>query len=624
MGANAGKVSALAREAKPMIPLHRHSPLLPHAPGHRFAGRSLAAGVLVIAVIAALVAPALAAQLEPEISPAEEPWVVHVATTDRGLIDRLAQGADLWNVDPEKGRITLAVGAEEYRDLVAEGLAEGFEVEIDTAATAALHAPRRGVEGQVEGQVGGIPGFPCYRTVEETLATGEALATVHPDLATWIDIGDSWDKSQGPPGSGYDLRVLRLTQSAVPGPKPKLYVNGGIHAREYTTAELATRFAEYLIAGYGVDADATWLLDQHEVHLLLQANPDGRKRAEAGTSWRKNTNDDACSIPSAFGIDLNRNFEFQWGCCGGSSSDGCSVTYRGTGPASEPEDQAIQAYLRSILPDQRPPDLTTPAPADATGIALDLHSYGEDVLWSWGFTTTQPPNGAALYTLGRKLAYFNGYRPQHGSLNTVDGSTKDFAYGDLGVAGFTVELGTAFFQNCAVFESTILPSNLETLLYALKVVRTPYQTPAGPDVVTPVLSSITAAPGDLVELNALADDTRYSTANGTEPSQTVIAAEYYLDVPPWGTSPAPRSLSAADGTFDSPVEALDAVIDTAGLDLGRHLVLLRAQDAGGAWGALSALFLELRDLTPLFGDGFESGDASAWSAVVPGPVSPPP
>ncbi|MEZ4615683.1 MAG: hypothetical protein R2867_09240 [Caldilineaceae bacterium] len=44
-------------------------------------------------------------------------------------------------------------------------------------------------------QSAGIPGFPCYRTVEETYADLQDLATSHPTLARWVDIGDSWDKS---------------------------------------------------------------------------------------------------------------------------------------------------------------------------------------------------------------------------------------------------------------------------------------------------------------------------------------------------------------------------------------------------------------------------------------------
>ena len=98
-----------------------------------------------------------------------------------------------------------------------------------------------------------------------------------------------------------------------------------MHAREYAPAELTTRFAEYLVDNYDIDADATWLLDHHEVHLMLMPNPDGRKKAETGLSWRKNTNTAYCSPTSNNrGADLNRNAEFEWGCCDGSSGSGCS------------------------------------------------------------------------------------------------------------------------------------------------------------------------------------------------------------------------------------------------------------------------------------------------------------
>ena len=60
----------------------------------------------------------------------------------------------------------------------------------------------------------------------------------------------------------------------------------------------SVRFAEMLIAGYGIDADLTWILDYTEVHLALQANPDGRKMAEAGQLWRKNLNENYCGATS--------------------------------------------------------------------------------------------------------------------------------------------------------------------------------------------------------------------------------------------------------------------------------------------------------------------------------------
>jgi hypothetical protein len=486
--------------------------------------------------------------------------------------------------DRQERYVLVAVDAAEHGELQATG----WRVVVDDARTAEINQVREPLPGQVQG----IPGFPCYRTVEETFATAAQLAQDHPDLATWTDVGNSWEKTALL--GGYDMNILRLTHSAIPGPKPKLIISSAIHAREYATAELATRFAEQLVQGYGTDADATWLLDHHEIHLLLHTNPDGRKQAESGQLWRKNTNKNYCGPTSVNrGADLNRNFEFEWGCCGGSSGSQCSETYRGPAPASEPEVQALQAYLRAQFPDQRDDPLGSPAPADATGVYIDLHSYSELVLWPWGFGSTAP-NGTALQTLGRKLALSNGYFPEQAiGLYVTDGTTIDFAYGDLGVAAYVFEIGTQFFQSCTIFDNTILPDNLPSLIYAAKVARTPYLTPSGPDAVGLQASPQVVVPGTPLVVSATADDTRFNNQNGTEPVQPVTAAELYLDLPPWDPQAVALPMIAGDGAFGEPVEAVEASLDTGAIAGGRHIVFVRGRDAAGNWGATSAVFFDV-------------------------------
>ncbi len=415
------------------------------------------------------------------------------------------------------------------------------------------------------------------------------------------------------------MMVLKLTNTAITGDKPKLFATASIHAREYTPAELATRFAEYLVNNYGVDADATWILDHHEVHLLLQANPDGRKEAEAGRSWRKNTNEKYCGATSTNrGADLNRNFSAYWNYCSGCSSGiPCDATYRGPTPASEPETQAIESYILNIFPDQRADGLTSPAPPDAAGVYIDLHSYSQLVLWPWGMTTTDAPNGTALQTLGRKFAYFNSYTPQQSyDLYGTDGSTIDFAYSKQGVAAYTFELGTAFFQSCSTFEGTVYPGNLPALIYAAKVSRTPYQAPLGPDALD---LSLVPAPvaGGQATLTATINDTRYRSGTG-EPTQAIAAAEYYVDTPPWQAGAVARAMAASDGSFSSTTENVTAALDTSGLAPGRHIVFLRGQDAGGNWGAFSAIFLAGPLAVNLAGFGAEAtadGVALAWETI---------
>ncbi|MFZ2488838.1 MAG: M14 family zinc carboxypeptidase, partial [Anaerolineae bacterium] len=550
-------------------------------------------GFLLAFVIFSLFAvPSLAAPVPQENTPLpESPQVVRIYYNSPSDIAQL-HAYDVFEYNNVKEKYFLAAVSV---DGIAALQKSGFRVEVDSERTAEFnHRPQISPQ-----QVNGIPGYACYRTVEETFQTAQAMVAAHPTLASWVDMGDSWDKVTAGGPSGYDLMVLKLTNSAIGGTKPKLLITASIHAREYTPAELTTRFAEYLINNYGIDPDATWLLDHHEIHLMLQANPDGRKQAETGLSWRKNTNQNYCGATSTSrGADLNRNFNFQWGCCGGSSGSVCDETYRGPSAASEPEVQNIQAYMRAIFPDQRGSLLTDPAPATATGVYVDIHSYSELVLWPWGFTSTVPPNGTALQTLGRKFAYFNNYTAEQSiGLYPTDGTTDDFIYGDLGVAGYTFELGTNFFQDCATFENTILPDNLPALLYAAKVARTPYQTPAGPDTL-----NVTAAPsvitvGDAVQLTATINDTRFNNSGGTEPTQAIAAAEYYIDIPPWQAGAVPHTMSASDGSFNTTVEAVTASINTSSLSTGRHLIFVRGRDAAGNWGAFSAAFLNVEVLS---------------------------
>jgi len=530
---------------------------------------------------------------------ASEITVVRAYYDDRAMVDDLARDYAPWEVRHDEGYIVIGVDNEGLETLRQRG----FRIEIDAALTE-YYKTRPAVTA-----LPGIPGYPCYRTVEETFASARKMVADFPRFASWVDIGDSWDKTNG--NGGYDLMVLKLSNSAISGTKPKIFHMTSVHAREYTPAELNTRFAEYLLSNYGVDADATWLLDHHEFHLLLQANPDGRKIAESGELWRKNVNRNSCqSRPNNRGIDLNRNFPFQWGCCGGSSADQCSETYRGGFGNSEVETQAIIDYLNSIYDYRRPSDPNSPASPDTPGVFIDTHSYSELVLWPWGHTTSQTGNGAALTAFGRKLAAFNGYRPsQVPGLYIVDGGTMDFSYGDLGLASMSFELGTAFFQDCPTFENQILPDNLQALLYAAKIARAPYRQAAAPDSLNISLSSNSVDRGEPVTLTALIDDTRYNNSNGTQPTQNITEAELYVDVPPWQSGAVSQPLRASDGSFNQTAERVTASVDTSGLATGRHTLFVRGRDTAGDWGAVSAVFLNVRqqnDDDEIWKDDFES------------------
>ena len=557
--------------------------------------RRLVYYLLAAILLAAAALPAQAALFLPTTQTTDSPIsipggaasIVRVYYTSQVELEWLAAYLDVLESHPEKSYLLARIDARQYNELQSAG----YRLELDTAASALLDQPLQSLPGQVSG----IPGYPCYRTVEETIAAMQGLAASKPALVSMIDIGDSWEKTTAGGAVGYDLYALVLTNKAIPGPKPRFFVMAEIHARELVTTETALRFVEYLLNQYGQNADVTWLLDYFELHVVPLVNPDGRKWAETGEWWRKNTdNNDGCSSFPDYGVDLNRNHSFKW-ASGGSSGYACDETYHGPSAASEPETQAIQAYVRTLYPDQRGAGDTDPAPLDTTGLLLSLHSYSELVIWPWGWTSTAAPNVAGLRTLGRKMAYFNGYTPQQSyQLYATSGSTTDWAYGELGIPAYTIEQGTSFFQSCSTFESTIYPDNLQTLLYAARTVRTPYMTPSGPDALALSATPGSIAPGDPVQLSATINDTRYENSNGSEPTQNIAAAVYTIDALPW-SAPISDTMAAADGSFNSPVEGVSAAVNTSGLAVGRHTLYIRGQDAAGNWGAVSAVFLNVLD-----------------------------
>lgn len=547
----------------------------------------------------------------PAFAQPDPPAVLRVAAPDAAARDALAELAGHLVVEPDSGDVLVEA------DPAVHALLDRLDLDWrrDEAASAGLAA-------QVQGASRSIPGYACFRTVEETLATIDALVAAHPTLASYVDIGQSWQAGNGPSGAGWPLRVLRLTNSAIAGDKPRLFAMSAVHAREYSTAELMTRFAEQLLAGHGVDAEATWLLDHNEFHLLLQANPDGRKRAEAGVLWRKNENTQACPQANASptsnshpGIDLNRNFPWRWGVGTGSSTTACNGTYRGPSAASEPETQAIRDYVTAIFPDTRPGDPLDPAiPADPAtrGLFLDVHSYSRLVLWPWGYSSSPVTgNNDALVQLGRRLAWFNEYTPQRSlALYATNGTTIDFAYGERGVPAYTIELGLAFFEDCAYAEQTLFPDNLAALRYAARSLQAPYLLPAGPDAVEAAADVVRVGRGETVAITARIDDDRLRPLAGSNPPPvpppaTITGARLHVGTLPWQDGATALEMTAVDGAFDSPTEEVRAEIDTTGLAPGRHLLYVQGRTANGA-GPPTALFLDVVDSDLLFADGFES------------------
>ncbi len=531
--------------------------------------------------------------------------VLRVYFRDAAERDRLATELAAEEAPTTGGYLTL-VGDQARLDALR---AQGLRVEIDQAQTAAYNTPVT---------FGHNPDtfYGGYYTVEEAQGFMDQKVAAYPNLVEKVDIGDSWCK--GHPGqctspvagAGYDLWVMHITNRNIPGPKPVFWYNAGLHAREIATTEVAIRYVSYLLDNYDSNADAHWLVDHHDIWVMLMVNPDGRHIVENGASTprsqRKNAdNNDGCSSWPGLGTDLNRNFPFLWNCCGGSSGSACNDTYRGPAENSEEETQAVVSKIRQLIPDQRGPGNNDPAPITATGNYVDMHAYGPTNLYLWGWTSAQTPNHTDLRNIAAHMSATNANPPgnnyqycQSGPCFYVtDGASDDWEYGELGAPAYTVEIGTTFFPQYTCVDNPcggspgLWPENRGMLLYMAKIARTPYLTNRGPDANLVATSPMTVTQGSPSQLTA----TINHNWTGNEYPQNVAAAEYYIDTPPWAGGTA-IPMAPSDGTFNSSTEGVQATINTSGLSLGRHIIFVRGRgvnDYSGfqSWGAVSAAWL---------------------------------
>jgi carboxypeptidase T len=566
----------------------------------KIAYRPLAVVLLVLLVAGlVLVGPATSPAQAPQ-----SPTVVRFYFKDQAELNAVAGQLDVWEVHRDAGYAVAAVSDADYAWL--ESL--GYRLEVDAAKTA-----KYGIQAPLDGRFYYFDNYytnPNGRYIVNFL---QETATAYPSLAQLTDAGDAWQAAHG--GHLRDMWALRITNEDPAygdiADKPAFFLHATIHAREVATPELLIRYVKYLTTGYngqggyGVDPDVTWLVNHNVAYFWVMSNPDGHyiNEQDAGQYWRKNVdNDDGCSDPYSWGVDLNRNHSFKWGCCGGSSGQPCSDTYRGPAKASEPETLSFQSFLNLVMKDQNgnngDDELPPAAPDSTTGTFLSLHSYADEVLWPWGFTQNAAPNSAQLQTIGRKLAYYNTAVPT-GFLYTVDGDTHDWVYGKYGIPAFTFEVGPNY-GSCADFfpaygcidgidgmPRNFWAENLPAFLYLHKTAATPYLTSYGPDTQSLAVSPNPVPQGTPVALTGSAADHRY----GSDPKQPIAAAEYFIDAP--GTDGAGTAMSPTDGQWGSTSENIQATVPTSGLSVGKHYILVHSQGTNGKWGPFTAVFVEV-------------------------------
>ncbi len=308
----------------------------------------------------------------------------------------------------DRGMDVLGMSARGYLDVVADARQIEYLSSLGYPISAVGTPEMRFASSELDDSLGD------YHTFGEMKNKLLALEAQHPALADLQSVGSS---IQGRP-----IYMLKISDNvALDEEEPEVLIMGCHHAREIMSVEIPLLFAQYLLTNYGSNPEVTALVDTREIFIVPMVNPDGHVYVQHHHEapwfqwWRKNRRDNG---DGTFGVDPNRNYSYKWGYDNiGSSPVTSSWTYRGTGPFSEPETQAIRDFCQSRH----------------IALALSYHSYGEMLLYPWGYYHGYTTQHELCKALGDTLTDFNGYAPGNvatGVIYLTNGTTDDWAYGD--------------------------------------------------------------------------------------------------------------------------------------------------------------------------------------------------
>ncbi|MDX2002841.1 MAG: M14 family zinc carboxypeptidase [Chitinophagales bacterium] len=256
-----------------------------------------------------------------------------------------------------------------------------------------------------------------YYTYQEMLDILDSMASQYPQLISPRQPIDTFLSHQGRP-----IFSLTITSNANPGvAKPQVLYTALHHAREPASLSQLIFYMYHLLENYGTDPEITYLLDNVEMVFVPCLNPDGYVRNETtnptgGGLWRKNYRNNA---DGTFGVDLNRNYGYNWAYDDdGSSPISNDDTYRGPGPFSEPESQAMR-YL---------------CEQHDFKVALNHHTYGNLLVYPWGYEASLlTPDSTLFIELSKWMTQYNGYKYGTGDQTvnyTTNGDSDDWMYGE--------------------------------------------------------------------------------------------------------------------------------------------------------------------------------------------------
>jgi carboxypeptidase T len=271
-----------------------------------------------------------------------------------------------------------------------------------------------------------------YHTYAEMTTFLQNLAVTYPTIMSVSSIGKTYE--------GRDLWIVKLSDNVHQQEnEPEVLFMGAHHGNEKPSYEVCLYFIQYMVEHYdnASTPEVRDVINGTQIYILPMVNPDG---VEAGTRKNREPNHGLFGfspIITSRGVDLNRNYGYRWfllflfpSFYGSTTSwIDSSDDYHGIRPFSENETQVIEQFVDTH-------NIT---------ISISYHTYGDLVLYPWGYTFLPPKEKSLFVSIGENISTINHYVvSQSIGLYPTLGDACDWMYGAHGVLAYTIELGTTY------------------------------------------------------------------------------------------------------------------------------------------------------------------------------------
>jgi len=295
-----------------------------------------------------------------------------------------------------------------------------------------------------------------YYSYQEMLDILDDMAAQYPNLITQKAQISDIETHEGRP-----IYWIRVSDNPnIDEDEPEILYTSVHHAREPNSLLQNIFFIWHLLENYEDDEEIQYLLNNTELYFIPCVNPDGyvwneTTNPNGGGFWRKNRRDNG---NGSMGVDLNRNYSFNWGWDNqGSSPNGNSETYRGPSAASEPETQAVQFLCNN----------------HEFQISLNYHTFGNLLIYPWGYSDAPTVDHPIFQGFAEAMTRENNYLSGTGTETvgyTVNGDSDDWMYGEQDtknkIYSMTPEVGPSFWPAQNQIIDVTIPTLLQNITTA--------------------------------------------------------------------------------------------------------------------------------------------------------------